>query len=487
MKTILLVDDDTAILTVLARALGREGYRVERAESVPEATRRLAQSPVDLVVTDVTMPSGNGLDGLMEWHRLYPKLPVIVMSAHNMLLNAARAQDLGAVEFLPKPFDLALLVESVARALRRESHVQTDPQEGIVTIAPGVTLVGKSAAMQDVFRLLTRLISNDLTVLIQGESGTGKELVARALHGLSRRKVAPFIALNMAAIPRELIESALFGHEKGAFTGAHQRQLGAFERAQGGTLFLDEIGDMPMEAQTRLLRVLQEGEFSPIGSVRNIRTDVRIITATHRDLTRHVAEGSFREDLYYRLNVVPLPLPPLRERREDIAALVEYFIALGVARGLPQKTLDASALALLMDAPWKGNIRELENFIYRLLAVEAAPRVSAADIAPLLSASSVVVLPTAALPVPESTESFAGEVARHLRHFFATHGQELPAPGLYNRMMQLVEKPLLEQTLRATGGNQIRAAEILGINRNTLRKKMRELAIDVRTLLKEVA
>lgn len=242
-----------------------------------------------------------------------------------------------------------------------------------------------------------------------------------------------------------------------------------------------------MEAQTRLLRVLQEGEFSPIGSVRNIRTDVRIITATHRDLTRHVAEGSFREDLYYRLNVVPLPLPPLRERREDIAALVEYFIAQGVARGLPQKTLDASALALLMDAPWKGNIRELENFIYRLLAVEAAPRVSAADIAPLLSASSVVVLPTAALPVPESTESFAGEVARHLRHFFATHGQELPAPGLYNRMMQLVEKPLLEQTLRATGGNQIRAAEILGINRNTLRKKMRELAIDVRTLLKEVA
>jgi two-component system nitrogen regulation response regulator GlnG len=487
MKTILLVDDDTAILTVLARALGREGYRVERAESVPEATRRLAQSPVDLVVTDVTMPSGNGLDGLAEWHRLHPDLPVIVMSAHNMLLNAARAQDLGAVEFLPKPFDLALLSEAVARALRRESRVQTAPQEGIVTIAPGVTLVGKSQAMQDIFRLLTRLITNDLTVLIQGESGTGKELVARALHGLSRRKSAPFIALNMAAIPRELIESALFGHEKGAFTGAHQRQLGAFERAHGGTLFLDEIGDMPMEAQTRLLRVLQEGEFSPIGSARSIRTDVRIITATHRDLARRVAEGSFREDLYYRLNVVPFLLPPLRERREDIPALIEYFIALGVARGLPHKTLDGSALALLMDAPWKGNIRELENFIYRLLAVETAPSVSAADLAPLLSASSVVTLPTAALPVPEGTESFAGEVARHLRHFFATHGQELPAPGLYDRMMQLVEKPLLEQTLRATGGNQIRAAEILGINRNTLRKKMRELAIDVRTLLKEAA
>jgi two-component system nitrogen regulation response regulator GlnG len=411
------------------------------------------------------------------------------MSAHNMLLNAARAQDLGAVEFLPKPFDLAVLAQAVARALNHESPAPK-AEEGMVTIAPGVTLVGKSKAMQEIFRLLTRLISNDLTVLIQGESGTGKELVARALHGLSRRKSAPFIALNMAAIPRELVESALFGHEKGAFTGAYQRQLGAFERAYGGTLFLDEIGDMPIDAQTRLLRVLQEGECSPIGSSRTIRTDLRVIAATHHDLTRRVAEGKFREDLYYRLNVVPVTLPPLRARREDIPALIAYFTGLAAARGLPKKSFDASALALLMEAPWKGNIRELENFTYRLLALESSACLRAAEVAPLLDAAPASAASPAtgeAAVLPERTDNLSEEVGRHLKHFFAHHHGALPPPGLYGRVVELVEKPLIEQTLRATGGNQIRAAEILGINRNTLRKKMRDLAIDVRSLMEGAA
>jgi two-component system, NtrC family, nitrogen regulation response regulator GlnG len=484
MKTVLLVDDDTAILTVLSRALGREGYRVERAENVVEATRRIRENPPpDLVVTDVTMPSGNGLDGLAEWHRMRPELPVLVMSAHNMLLNAARAQDLGAVEFLPKPFDLGRLTEAVASALRHDSKATPKMEEGIVTIAPGVTLVGKSKAMQEIFRLLTRLITNDLTVLIQGESGTGKELVARALHGLSRRKAAPFMALNMAAIPRELVESALFGHEKGAFTGAHQRQLGAFERAQGGTLFLDEIGDMPLETQTRLLRVLQEGEFSPIGSARVLRTDLRIVAATHHDLAHMVQEGRFREDLYYRLNVVPMTLPPLRERREDIPALITYFSGLAVSRGLPQKSFDKEATEWLMAAPWRGNIRELENFIYRVLACETSTSIRVSDLATLLGAPSG----SATEPAVARAGNLSEEVGRHLKQFFTTHGGELPAPGLYDRVVQLVEKPLLEQTLRATGGNQIRAAEILGINRNTLRKKMRDLAIDVRSLMKDAA
>ncbi|MFZ4125460.1 MAG: nitrogen regulation protein NR(I) [Rickettsiales bacterium] len=481
-STILLVDDDASILLVLSRALTKQGYHVEQFTNVPDATRVIKNGVGDIVITDVSMPSGNGLDGLAEWHRARPELPVIVMSAHNTLLNAAKAQELGAVEFLPKPFDLDSLNESVARALRHELRVNAAEDDGIVRIDENVTLVGKSPAMQNIFRVLARLITNDLTVLVQGESGTGKELVARALHALSKRKAAPFIALNMAAIPRELIESALFGHEKGSFTGAHQRQLGAFERAQGGTLFLDEIGDMPMEAQTRLLRVLQQGEFSPIGSTRSIKTDVRIIAATHHDLSQRVASGDFREDLFYRLNVVPVAVPALRERADDIPLLAEHFLKLATQRGLPAKQLDAGALQILKEHAWKGNIRELENLIYRLCALQTPPMLRAEDVMAHVGAASVVPLFTEATNAP-SAENLSDQVYRHIRHTFATHGSDVPVTGLYDRVLRIVEKPLIEQTLRVTGGNQIKAAEILGINRNTLRKKMRELEIDAKRLM----
>src|SRR3712207_4871927 len=292
----------------------------------------------DLVITDVVMPDENGLDLIPRIKKIRPELRIIVMSAQNTLMTAVKATERGAFEYLPKPFDLKELVNVVERAL-------TAPQPAAVNDQPGdaeegderLPLIGRSPAMQEIYRVLARLMGTDLTVMITGESGTGKELVARALHEYGKRRSGPFVAINMAAIPRELIESELFGHEKGAFTGATTRSTGRFEQAQGGTLFLDEIGDMPLEAQTRLLRVLQEGEYTTVGGRTPIKTDVRIIAATHRDLRTLIRQGLFREDLFYRLNVVPIRLPPLRERAEDVPALVRHFLNLAAAQGLPIK------------------------------------------------------------------------------------------------------------------------------------------------------
>ena len=496
-KTILLCDDDASILTLLSRAMRAAGYDVRATDRLEEMERWIIAGEGDAALTDVTMPQGNGLDGLKRWHMLRPELPVLVMSAHNTLLNAARAQELGAVTFLPKPFDLHELMEALERATRHASgDAAASNEEGMVTIAEDLVLVGASPAMKQVFATLARLIGNDLTVLITGESGTGKERIARALHVLSKRKAKPFVALNMAAIPRELIESALFGHEKGAFTGAQARQIGAFEQAQGGTLFLDEIGDMPMEAQTRLLRVLQEQQVTPIGSNRSIRTELRIIAATHRDLAALVAQGAFREDLYFRLHVVPLALPPLRAHAEDIPLLVRHFMSLAVARGLIAKTLDDGALAALAQHDWPGNVRELEHLIYRLCALTQRRLIVASDVVPLLaprakpSEAMTGAMPTLAVShgreggdeasLPPNVEAY---LAQQIAAFFAAQQGALPAPGLYARLLATLEKPLIRETLRATGGNQIKAAEILGLNRNTLRKKMREYGIVPRDLM----
>lgn len=495
-KTILLADDDAGIVTVLTRAMTARGYTVKASANVSDIDAWVAQGLGDVVVTDVTMPRGNGLDALARWIAKRPDLPVIVMSAHNTLLNAARAQDLGAVTFLPKPFDLDVLMEALAKATSHPSSVVSqESDEGVVRISDDLVLVGKSPAMKQVFTTIVKLIGNDLTVLISGESGTGKERIAQTLHALSRRKAKPFIALNMAAIPRELIESALFGHEKGAFTGAHSKQLGAFEQASGGTLFLDEIGDMPMEAQTRLLRVLQEQQVTPIGAARAIATDVRIVAATHRDLNALVAAGSFREDLYFRLHVVPLALPPLRDRAEDLPALVTHFMAQARSRGLTPKTLDAEAYAALAAYGWPGNVRELEHLVYRLCALTSQQGIRAADVVPLLDSvarpammersSSPAAAPSPSQEmIPTNIESF---LQTQLQRYFTAHADGLPAPGLYDRLLARMEKPLITQTLRATGGNQIKAAEILGLNRNTLRKKMRELGIDAKHLMQRDA
>ena len=477
--TILVADDDRAIRMVLTQALGRLGYDVRTTGHAATLWRWVADGDGDLVITDVVMPDENGLDLVPRIRKLRPELRVIVMSAQNTLLTAVKATERGAFEYLPKPFDLKDLVAVVQRALTQSKGSavsavgEEEPQEKL-------PLIGRSPAMQEIYRVLARLMGTDLTVMIAGESGTGKELVARALHDYGKRRTGPFVAVNMAAIPRELIESELFGHEKGAFTGANQRHAGRFEQAQGGTLFLDEIGDMPIEAQTRLLRVLQEGEYTTIGGRQRLKADVRIVAATHRDLRQMVRQGLFREDLFYRLNVVPIRLPPLRERSEDIPELVKSFHGQCAAEGLPVKSLEAAAVDRLKRHRWPGNVRELENLVRRLAALYSQETIGVDVIEQELAEPGTPPAPVAGpAPAPSGDESLAQTVERHLRTYFDAHQSGLPATGLHDRVLREVEKPLILLTLAATRGNQIKAAQVLGINRNTLRKKIRDLDIHV--------
>jgi two-component system nitrogen regulation response regulator GlnG len=473
-SVILVADDDRGIRTVLTQALGRAGYDVRTTSNAATLWRWVSDGEGDLVVTDVVMPDENGLDLIPRIRRIRPELRVIAMSARNTLLTAVKAAERGAFDYIPKPFDLNDLLSVVQRALtetRATAGGQPEPADG----EEKLPLIGRSPAMQDIYRTMARLMSTDLTVLINGESGTGKELVARALHDYGKRRNGPFVAINMAAIPRELIESELFGHEKGAFTGANARYAGRFEQAEGGTLFLDEIGDMPVEAQTRLLRVLQEGEFTTVGGRTPIRANVRIIAATHRDLSRLVGQGLFREDLYYRLNVVPVRIPPLRERTEDIPDLVQHFLATSAEEGLPRKTVDSAGMECMQAYRWPGNVRELENLVRRFAALHAQDTITVDVVERELSDAR----PPDARRGPEDSESLAEAVERHLLNYFDAHDGSLPAAGLYDRVLREIERPLIELSLGATKGNQLRAARLLGLNRNTLRKKIRELDITV--------
>jgi len=466
---ILVTDDDAAIRTVVREALRRAGHVVETAGSVAEQRRALANFRPQVLVTDVVLPDGNGLDTITEIRADYPSLPIIVLSAQNTFTTALRATEQGAFEYLPKPFDLSTLTQTVEEALASSSSDPSAPEQ------PGedLPLIGRSPPMQEVYRTIAKVVSNDLTVLVLGESGTGKELVAKAIHDFGARARAPFVPVNMAAIPRELIESELFGHERGAFTGAAQRNSGRFEQAQGGTLFLDEIGDMPFEAQTRLLRVLQSGEFTPVGSARAIRADVRIIAATHQDLPKMIAEGAFREDLYYRLNVVPVRLPALRERGGDIGELARFFLDRAAAEGLPRKTLDASAAERLQQHNWPGNVRELENLMRRLAALGRDATISATLVEQQLNQS----VPGAAVSVVPVDASLEEAIEHQLARYFAAFGSALPPEGLYDRVLADLERPLFRLTLASVRGNQLRAAKLLGINRNTLRKRLTELSV----------
>ncbi|KAA5601649.1 nitrogen regulation protein NR(I) [Blastochloris sulfoviridis] len=471
--SILVADDDAAIRTVLNQALSRAGYEVRSCGNAATLWRWVAQGEGDLVITDVVMPDENAFDLLPRIKKVRPELPVVVMSAQNTFLTAIRASERGAYEYLPKPFDLKELIAIVGRALAEPKGGRNAEDTG--EPADNIPLVGRSAAMQDIYRVLARLMQTDLTVMITGESGTGKELVARALHDYGKRSSGPFVAINMAAIPRDLIESELFGHEKGAFTGANARSSGRFEQAEGGTLFLDEIGDMPMEAQTRLLRVLQQGEYTTVGGRTPIKTDVRIIAATNKDLRLLIQQGLFREDLFFRLNVVPLRLPPLRERAEDISDLVRHFFARIEREGLPAKTMDSGALDRLKRYRWPGNVRELENLIRRLAALYPQDTITANLIDAELSQPEA----EPGADQPKSDDSLSNSVERHLTAYFAGFGDRLPPPGLYHRILREVEYPLLSVALAATRGNQIKAAELLGVNRNTLRKKIRDLDVQV--------
>ena len=457
----LVVEDDVSIATVITAALEDEGFSVDRCDGIADRDRLLALHEYDVMLTDVLLVDGDGIDSLAKVQGSRPHLPIIILSAQNTLDTAVRATETGAFEYFPKPFDLDELVRAVRQAA--DSKSGGGGEEG--DSSEHLPLIGRSQPMQAVYRMITRVLRNDLTVLVLGESGTGKELVAEAIHQLGSRSSGPFVAVNTAAIPRELIESELFGHEKGAFTGAITRNIGKFEQANGGTLFLDEIGDMPPEAQTRLLRALQSGRIRRLGGDRDIAIDVRIVAATNRNLEPMIAAGQFREDLYYRLNVVPIQLPPLRQRQDDIEPLARHFLRKAAEEGLPQRRLSQGAAQLLSQQVWRGNVRELRNFVFRAALISREEEIDTGIIKSLLD--------TTALDSPsQSTGDISSAIADWLEEV------ELAPGNLYHGALAVLEKPLFEHALSETRGNQLKAAQLLGINRNTLRKRLSELAID---------
>ncbi|WP_295634307.1 sigma-54 dependent transcriptional regulator [Novosphingobium sp.] len=466
-KSVLMVEDDASIALVITAALEAEGYSVSSCESIAERDRLLAKGPFSLMLTDVMLTDGDGIATIGTVREQRPDMPIIILSAQNTLDTAVRASDTGAFEYFPKPFDLEELVRAVGQAIGSGDGkgIDDDDDEAL----EGLPLVGRSAPMQTVFRMITRVLRNDLTVLVLGESGTGKELVAEAIHQLGSRARGPFVAVNAAAIPHDLIESELFGHEKGAFTGAVARRIGKFEQASGGTLFLDEIGDMPIDAQTRLLRALQSGRVRRVGGTEEITLDCRIVAATNRDLMPLIAAGQFREDLYYRLAVVPIELPALRERRDDIEALARHFLSRAAAEGLPRRQLSAAGAELLAQQPWRGNVRELRNVMFRLALLSRDDVIDVATIEGLFGSQGVS-------EPAQTTGNPAGGIHAAFSAWLA--GAKPPVGRLYDEALAAWERPLFEHALAATSGNQLRAAQLLGINRNTLRKRLSELSVD---------
>ncbi len=470
---ILVADDEESMRWVLSRALGKKGFAVDLASNGDDALNLFERNRYDLAILDIKMPGRSGLDLLRRFREQRPDTLVIIMTAESSMENAVEAMKAGAYDYMTKPFDLNALdavILKADKALEVSSEVtrlKTELQEPY-RLDRGI--IGSSPAMQQVYKIVGKTAPSDVTVLITGESGTGKELVARAIHYNSRRLGKPFIALNCAAIPRELLESELFGHEKGAFTGASERRLGKFEQAQGGTLFLDEIGDMPLELQAKLLRVLQEKEITRTGGNTTIPVDVRIVAATNQDITRKIADNEFREDLYYRLNVVPIQLPPLRERRDDIPLLANFFISRANSElGIQINGCTDEALRLLSNYDWPGNVRQMENTLFRAALLASDPILSPADFPDLLG-------------TPGSRENgtsledlIAGKLQSSL---LPMDVNELD--NLYEMVLHQMERPLIRIILKKTRGNQVRTAEILGINRNTLRKKIQTLDIDLK-------
>ncbi|KAB7769801.1 nitrogen regulation protein NR(I) [Xanthomonas maliensis] len=459
-----VVDDDRSVRFVLSTALRDAGYAVDGFESAAAALQALAMRPTpDLLFTDVRMPGEDGLSLLDKLKSRHPQLPVIVMSAYTDVASTAGAFRGGAHEFLSKPFDLDDAVALAARALPdADAEASDEDGPGSLPAEGSAALIGDTPAMRALFRAIGRLAQAPLSVLINGETGTGKELVARALHSESPRARKPFVALNTAAIPAELLESELFGHETGAFTGATKRHIGRFEQADGGTLFLDEIGDMPLPLQTRLLRVLAENEFFRVGGRELIRVDVRVIAATHQDLEALVEQGRFRADLLHRLDVVRLQLPPLRERRGDIAQLAENFLAMaGRKLDMQPKRLSAAALDALRHYDWPGNVRELENVCWRLAALATADSIDVVDVEAALTRGG------------RRTRSGRGEEQWDaLLASWAAQRLSEGAQGLHAEARERLDKTLLEAALHLTQGRRAEAAARLGLGRNTVTRKL---------------
>ncbi|MDZ4372370.1 MAG: nitrogen regulation protein NR(I) [Phenylobacterium sp.] len=463
-KKILIADDDSSIRLVLSQAFTRLGYQVRATGNATTLLKWVMDGEGDLVVTDVVMPDENVFDVLPRIRKARPKLPVIVMSAQNNLITAVNAAEVGAFEYVPKPFDLDDMTAAARRALSRPADAEAAKAQARAVRDDRLPLIGRSAPMQEVYRTIARLVGADLTVLITGESGTGKELVARALHDMGRRRDGKFVVINLAATPRERVESELFGKDEG--------DSGKLVEADGGTLFLDEIGDMPLDAQTRLLRVI-DGSEPALNPKTGRRPNVRVIAATNRDLRALIQQGLFREDLFFRLNVAPLRIPPLRDRSEDIPDLARAFLLRANREGLPAKTIDANALERLKRHAWPGNVRELENLIRRVCALYGEDLISARIIERELADHQPVV------QGQEGPATLSQLVEQKLAGYFADQPDGLPPPGLYDRVLEEVERPLIQLTLAATRGNQVRAAEILGLNRNTLRKKIQDLGVEM--------
>ncbi|HUF21529.1 MAG TPA: nitrogen regulation protein NR(I) [Burkholderiales bacterium] len=460
MKSVWIIDDDRSIRWVFEKALAREDIPFKVFGSAQEALAALDTSLPQVVVSDIRMPGGSGLDLLEKLKERHPNLPVIIMTAYSDLESAVAAFQGGAFEYLPKPFDVDHAIDLIRRAVDeslRQDEVAEAPVES-------PEILGQASSMQEVFRAIGRLTQSHATVLINGESGTGKELVARALHRHSPRAAKPFVAINTAAIPRDLLESELFGHERGAFTGAQAMRRGRFEQAEGGTLFLDEIGDMPQELQTRLLRVLSDGHFYRVGGHQPIKANVRIIAATHQDLESRVKQGLFRDDLFHRLNVIRLRLPSLRERREDIPLLAKYFLQRS-ARDLAvePKRLTESALKYLTSLDWPGNVRQLENLCHWLTVMAPGMNVDVKDLPPEIREGQQ--------PVAEQSWVSALEHEAETR---LKRGES----GILDELSQRFERALILRALAHTGGRRIEASQLLGMGRNTLTRKIQELGLE---------
>ncbi len=461
-ETVWIVDDDRSIRWVLEKALQQEGIATQSFETADSVLGRLAQQQPDVIISDIRMPGTSGLDLLAQIRERHPRLPVIIMTAHSDLDSAVASYQGGAFEYLPKPFDVDDAVSLVKRA---NQHAQE--QQGLQAPASQAhtpEIIGEAPAMQEVFRAIGRLSHSNITVLINGESGTGKELVAHALHRHSPRAASPFIALNMAAIPKDLMESELFGHEKGAFTGAANQRRGRFEQADGGTLFLDEIGDMPADTQTRLLRVLADGEFYRVGGHTPVRVDVRIIAATHQDLEALVQAGKFREDLFHRLNVIRIHIPRLADRREDIPALAQHFLAAAAEElAVETKLLKSETAAFLQQLPWPGNVRQLENTCRWITVMASGREVHISDLPPEL-----LSLPADAQPTHNWEQALRS---------WADQALTLGQSNLLETTVPAFERIMIETALKHTAGRRRDAALLLGWGRNTLTRKIKELGM----------